>query len=212
MATIDLRVIPVPADGDCLYHAFIKGLDIDISPQDLRNYVAHKIQTDKDLYDDLVMEWLDFGVIRNITRITPEIAANRLRTTKEWATSTVIHILALAFNVRVIVFQKINGKFYPEVFPSVWKVTEEMKKDIGPKYKDIYLYRRGYHFELLVRDKPITTVTTPKRYCFGSGYKRSNAILQRGGGTYLNERTPFEFNSNIVYYGLVCIISTLLLL
>lgn len=193
-----MKIIPVPADGDCLYHAFIKGLGIKtLLPQHLRDFVASKILSDKDLYDDIVREWIDFNVIPNAQNITPEKVANHIRNTKEWATSTVIHILAVAFNVRITVFQKINGQFYPEIFPSEWKQHHDEKwktvgklKNRGNKwkkdayYKDIYLLRRGYHFELLIPVGPSNSSDSSSPYISSS---KSNGALspsvgQRGGG------------------------------
>jgi OTU-like cysteine protease len=185
--SIDMKIIPVPADGDCLYHAFIKGLGIDsLTPLFLRDFVANRILNDKDLYDDLIREWMDFKVVSSVDTITPEIAANHIRNSKEWATSTVIHILSIAFNVRIIVFQKINGQFYSEIFPSEWKETCPKKKLKKQKqqHKDIYLYRRGYHFELLV---PIVTNNSNGNVISGNHKENHHTSQpftfgQRGGG------------------------------
>ena len=172
-----MKIVPVPGDGDCLYHAFIKGLGIDgLTPIQLREFVGKKLMSDKDLYDDLVTEWIDFGVIKNASDVTPEMAAHHICNTKEWATSTVIHILAVAFNVRIVVFEKINGQFYSEMFPSEWK--PKGSKTIP--YKDIYLFRRGYHFELLepidnIERKDIPTIQN----------RRLTRRGQRGGGQQL---------------------------
>ena len=80
--SVDMKVISVPADGDCLYHAFIQGLVKDglftqITPSQLRSYVADKILNDKSLYDDLVREWVDFKVIPDAKYMTPELAAEQ---------------------------------------------------------------------------------------------------------------------------------------
>ena len=164
-----MRVIPVPADGDCLYHAFIRGLGLEgLTPQLLRDIVAQKILTDQDLYDDLIREWIDFGVIHPATSMTEDIAAHHIRNTKEWATSTVIHILATAFNVRIVVFENIKGNYYPETFPSPWKPIQQTKP-----YKDVYILRRGSHYELLI---PINNTRKARRTVKSSGTVTSKGL------------------------------------
>lgn len=200
--SVDMKVVPVPADGDCLYHAFIKGLDIPgLTPQQLRDFVADKILNEKDLYDDLVTEWVDFNVINDIANITPQIAAHHLRTTKEWATSTVIHILATAFNVRIVVYQKINGEFFPEIFPSQWKTEDEKREPERAKpYKDIHLLRRGYHFELLLPVDEQSLKTTASETNTKQVYHKNGG--QRGGGIMIDNGN-FDSNTSTVIMGLV---------
>ena len=202
-----MKIIPVPSDGDCLYHAFIKGLGIPgLSPQNLRDFVANKITFDKDLYDDLIREWLDFGVISDSAHMTPETAAQHISNSKEWATSTVIHILADAFKVRTIVFQKINGTFYSEVFPSEWKRKSTENKTFERFYKDIYLLRDANHFELLV---PLETSSSKQgKMMFNSGQKNAKTgtvLSQRGGGHADNN---FFLNMVLGVAGVVLLIWT----
>lgn len=209
--SIDMRIVSVPADGDCLYHAFIKGLSIPgLTPQQLRDFVADKILHDKDLYDDLVREWIDFNVIPDVQRITPQMAADRIRKTKEWATSTVIHILAVAFNVRIVVFQRINEQFYSEIFPSEWK------RDITSKrrpYKDVYLFRRGYHFELLTPIDKLGYGAEGNGNENGNvGLKRTGGIgTQRGGGVDPSNHVACDPSLTVTLglLGIICFICTL---
>jgi hypothetical protein len=174
--SLNVDVIKMPGDGDCLYHAFIRGANLSgkASPNDLRLHVADKIRTVEDLYDDLLREWIDFGIIRKdgdgfrfVTtgeQVTPETAAYHIVHTKDWATSTVIHILASSMNLDVYVTQLINGQQYTETFPSPWKNRMEPQRhrgkarerggrgklgDRGNRGK-LYLYRTQHHFDLLV--------------------------------------------------------------
>lgn len=130
--------------GDCLYAAIIKGANSDFSVNDLRNHVARVITLDKDLYDDLITEWIDFKVIEKNTNITPHDAAFRIQHLKEWGTSTIIHILANSLNLKISVVTSINDKYFVEQFPSDFK-----KKQYLNNPKQIYLYANGYHFDLL---------------------------------------------------------------
>lgn len=142
---VNLQRVAVPADGDCLYHAVIKGLYLtQVQPRELRKVVANVIRFDQDLYDDLVTEWKDFS-LKNLKNMTPEKAARRIENTKEWATSTVIHILSLAMNCRINVFEMVNGKYVMERFPSEWKSFKRLSTDV-----EIFLHKSGGHFELLV--------------------------------------------------------------
>lgn len=181
-----LKIIPVPADGDCLYHSVIQGLKyhgtkMDISPKMLRCHVASVILKDPDLYDDLVTEWVDFGVIYNTKNITPQIVADRIINTHEWATSTVIHILAFSFNVKIVILEKIKNKLYPQEFPSVWKNFPETDRKIT-----IFIHKTGKHFELLV---PLENTRKRKTGLLDypdSFVKRSKRISKRtirGGGS-----------------------------
>jgi hypothetical protein len=85
--------------------------------------------------------------------------------------------LALGFRVQVFVFQRINGRFYSEVFPSDWKDFKDKKMPYEP-FKTIYLLRQGYHFNLLKPPDDIETLGDKER----SKDFRECRVSQWGGG------------------------------
>ena len=104
------EIIKVPSDGDCFFHSFIHGIkktrvDFHFTALDLR-YIVSKIITNRKnikLYNDLLDEWVDHKRITKNTRekLTPEIVAKIITETKEWTTSTIIHIISMAFKIKI---------------------------------------------------------------------------------------------------------------
>lgn len=148
----EMYIISMPGDGDCFYHAFISGLGLQITPQDLRNFVAEQILVKKDLYEDMVDDWKSQGLLDTEDsggHVTPEYIADRIRNRKEWATTTVIHILSDAFNVRTVVYRELNDHYVPSLFPYLWTFDPKKRRFA----KTIYLYSHGAHFDLLEQVK-----------------------------------------------------------
>jgi predicted transcriptional regulator len=143
METGKWKIIETPSDGDCFFHAFLIDTGIKTNPKELRAIVANVLEKNNDLYQDLLLEWRDLGVISKNTKLSPKQVADIIRNTKEWATSTIIHIISVLFKIKIIVHEKINGKLFAESFPSEWKNT-----GIIPK-KSINILRIGNHFEAL---------------------------------------------------------------
>src|SRR6478609_4876885 len=94
----------VPSDGDCFFHCFVKGLmgkGKTSSVQELREIAAKHILQSTDLFEDLLMEWKDHGVVKPDETITQSLAAARILAGKEWATNIIIHILSNHFKIGV---------------------------------------------------------------------------------------------------------------
>lgn len=151
--SMKFRLVQMPGDGDCFYHAVVAGLRrSSITIERLRQYVARNIASQSDLFQDLVTEFLDFGIAQRTSdkvtfvdsgqQVTAARAAARIQN-GEWATSTAIHILASGLKVQICVVQEINGKLYTERFPSEWK------KPLPQAKRKIYLYKTSQHFDLL---------------------------------------------------------------
>lgn len=140
-----LTIVPVPPDGDCFFHAFIQGSKLNTTPAHVRDLVSDYIKNDKDLLDDLITEWRDFGVIGKNQTISPKNASTKIRN-GEWATSTMIHVVCMIFNVKIIVFENVNGSLRSQIFPSIWKPSVPD----NPFRPEIFVLRRRNHFDLLV--------------------------------------------------------------
>ena len=151
----------VPPDGDCFYHAFIDGLirvgkreGVELPKIDkegfppsiggLRGLVADEIMNNKDLYEDIVDEWKSHGI--SDPAMTPQLAAARTLF-KEWATNTVIHILAVRYSIRIDVHQQIEETWHKQSFPYEWKkhVAENLCGKI-----DVVSYPALGHFDALI--------------------------------------------------------------
>ena len=172
----DYSKIDMPKDGNCFYHAFIRGLyeaqvhpegtdgqgwnPSSLTPAVLRDQVARVIEINQDMYNDVLIEWRDFHVIHrqqglqggNVGNPTPFQVAQRIRNTREWATSTVIHILSVLYNVTIVVYEEINGYYYAESFPSAWKKVPPRNP-----IARLTVLRTGNHFDLLVKRKPLVS-------------------------------------------------------
>ena len=126
----------VPSDGDCFFHCFVKGLmgkGKTSSVQELREIAAKHILQSTDLFEDLLMEWKDHGVVKPDETITQSLAAARILAGKEWATNIIIHILSNHFKIGVKIHtQRDNGTWEAWSFPYEFKegvatdITEHM--------------------------------------------------------------------------------------
>jgi hypothetical protein len=150
-------VVPVSGDGDCFYNAFIHGLGLTgkVRPHQLRAVVASRLLEDPDLRDDLIREWRDFGIVTGKVfsdtgkQIRSADIVDRVCNRADWATSTVIHILAIAFSRPVRIAEKINGHWFVQSFPSPWKVKRgDLLREKKPP---VYILKTKNHFDALVR-------------------------------------------------------------
>lgn len=140
-----MRIVKSPADGDCFYHSVINGTGLKTTPQELKVKVAEYLSRYPDMHDDLLIEWLDFKVIPK--RVSIEDTIKLLQ--KEWATSTIIHIVSLILELDIVVFEKINNKYYKEEFPSRFKNNKNFKSR-----GKIYILKTRNHFDLLLLSPP----------------------------------------------------------
>lgn len=147
----NFSTVAVPADGNCFYHAFIKGTGLKTTLKDLRAVVAKKIFNDPDLYDDLVTEWIDHKVINDKKQMNPLAAATRILTTNDWATSTIVHVVALEYKTRITVVQKTGNSLVCQDFPARYKLDKQrrFRKRVYIKFD-----QSREHYELLLPWKP----------------------------------------------------------
>lgn len=174
-----MYIISMPGDGDCFYHAFISGLGLQVTPQDLRNFVADQVISKKDLYEDMVDDWKSQGLLGSdgdAESVSPEYIADRIRHRKEWATTTVIHILSDAFNVRTVVYRELHENYVPSLFPYLWTFDPKKRKFA----KTIFLYSHGAHFDLL---EPV------KAHGDGAGRVEVVPRVKIGGGIQTSTQT-----------------------
>ena len=163
------NLIKSPADGDCFYHSVVNGIKLldsnsNISIKELKvkvsEYIKKDYQNKKDktntLYNDILIEWRDFGVIKKDQDVTLDKMVYILTNTNEWAVSTIIHIVSLILQIQIIVHEKINSKVYSESFPSFYK--EDSKDAI--KLYTLHVLKRGNHYDLLYLKEKCDTKTS----------------------------------------------------
>jgi len=151
------NVVPMSGDGDCFYNAFIHvlGLTGKVQPHQLRALVAGRLLEDPDLRDDFIREWRDFGIIKGKVfsdtgkRFRTADIVDRICNRTDWATSTVIHILATTFSCTVRIAEKIDGRWFVQTFPSPWK-ENPMRKQTRVK-PPVYILKTRNHFDAMVR-------------------------------------------------------------
>jgi hypothetical protein len=165
----EMYVVPMPGDGDCFYHAFIAGVGLAITPKDLRNFVADQILTKSELFEDIVDDWKSQGLLSPHESADIKEIATRIKNRKEWATTTVIHILSDAFNVRTIVYRELNGHYVPSLFPYLWTFDPKKRRFA----KTLYLYSHGQHFDLLQPVQPSGN--------HGANLPSIDIVAQKGG-------------------------------
>lgn len=154
----DFVVVRMPSDGDCFYHAFIQGVGLQETPLDLRRKVVKVLKNDATLLENLIDEWKDHDVLLKNEKVDMDEVSLLIIQDKEWATSTIIHILANLYNVKVVVFKKISGKYHAETFPHSWTFDEKKRKF----NKVIYILSDYAHFDLLkLAPKPSRTIASP---------------------------------------------------
>lgn len=144
------RLDAVPMDGDCFFHCFVKGLlsakNVTTTVRELRMAASRVVLESKDLYEDLLEEWRDHGVLGPGETIPQNIASARVSIGREWATNTVIHILANVYEIAVNVHQQLENKTWcVQSFPYEFK--EDISKNIIGKM-DIVLHW-WEHFDYL---------------------------------------------------------------
>jgi hypothetical protein len=140
-----MNIVKSPGDGDCFFHSFINGTRIKTTPYEMRRVVSNYIVKNNDLYDDLLIEWLDHGLI-NSKNISKSVVMEKMKT--EWATNTMIHATSLLYNVQIIVCQVINKRVFCENFPSEFKGVK-LKKPIMV----VRILKTGNHFDLVEQKK-----------------------------------------------------------
>jgi hypothetical protein len=159
------KLIHVPADGNCFFHAFIKGLEgeLRLTVQDIRDAFARKILEDKDCFEDVVTEWKEeegrLEKVMNtwkektgktLTRFPPIVAAVAFKEFGEWAISTCIHHVALHYRRKVMIHQHQEWGWSVEPFPSEFKLNEEQLKERDTWDEiNIIFSRQCQHFEYL---------------------------------------------------------------
>ena len=153
----------VPADGDCFYHAFIKALNLNCTPDNLRQIVANEILRNNDVYEEIVQDWIGNGIVGQY-KMTKALAAARTLT-NEWATNTVINIISKRFDVLTKIYKyeidtakevgkdsikEMDGNFYTwriQFFPYEWMYANGKR----PAMRDTVniILRSDCHFDLL---------------------------------------------------------------
>ena len=137
------RLVDTPADNDCFFHAFKDGLNLPETVQQLRDLVADRMETDCGFCHAVMKEW----ILPSTNRIE---ASQRMRH-KEWASASVVHLLASIFSANCRIWENSSGKWTIRSFPLD-------RETLPPLQKEIDILYHSSHFDLLkaVSDVPTT--------------------------------------------------------
>ena len=136
--------LKVLGDGNCLYHAFSKASGIQLTPQQLRDMIAHVTSQSSKYTEMLRDDWKDVNPDLNLDGLD---VSRHVRETKEWGTNAILHLLALNFRLCIIVYKKIDRSYYAQKFPYDWDMPDDFEC-----VKTIYLVNEGNHFDALLRN------------------------------------------------------------
>ena len=142
-------IIRVAGDGDCFFHTFVLGmktLNVEFYPEisDLRDIIATYMKTYPYLFDIFIKERLE----ANLPKLDLNQSVQKI-ISGEWATNSMIHILACHFAVRVKIYKysEYYKAYLHQIFPN-----EEIIKCPHPIGK--------------LSEETICIVATPNHYDF----------------------------------------------
>jgi len=150
------RIIRSIPDGDCFYHVIvnwysIKHPKVQISVQQLKDKVADFIQDSDDLYKELLVEWRDFGVIDSNIQLSLDQVIDIIRNDNEWVVSTIIHIVSILLQKKIVIHQKIGEKVHSQEFPYPQELSPNKYQSFEPR-GTIHVLQGNNHYDLLVGD------------------------------------------------------------
>lgn len=143
---------PVPADGNCFYHAFIKAYRLNVTVAELRRFVSKNITN-----DDAVV----FGALHN-KQMRKKQVRDIVRNTNQWADEVEISVLTRSLpNVALFIVDEDNQ--------CVCKRGQD-----GAKYKSTIALKDEHYYAIVTNNAELSRIMSGLEYLYVDLNEKAN--------------------------------------